>query len=176
MFIRKSSFKIPSNLHKYGSGSGSKLPVDPAQKKWKKGIPPPMTDDEDDDYDDDYDCKNIYEDEGPLRPQTPSTLKSESIQPSAPVATVNGPVLGSTYTRGTALELPIQSGPISPVINVSYDFEDYRKTKEHAGEGRTITVEFDTFYLVACYVPNSGEERKRLNYRVEEWYVHEISI
>jgi exodeoxyribonuclease-3 len=37
------------------------------------------------------------------------------------------------------------------------------------GEGRTITIEFDQFYLVNCYVPNSGMELERLDYRVNEW-------
>lgn len=40
------------------------------------------------------------------------------------------------------------------VQNISYDFEDVRKS--FSGEGRTITVETDKFYLIACYVPNSG--------------------
>ena len=38
---------------------------------------------------------------------------------------------------------------------VSYDFENVKK--QFDGEGRTITLEFDKFYLVACYVPNSGK-------------------
>ena len=50
---------------------------------------------------------------------------------------------------------------------MSYDFEDDRKC--FAGEGRTITVELDSFFLVACYVPNSGEGLVRLKYRVDEW-------
>ena len=37
------------------------------------------------------------------------------------------------------------------------------------GEGRTITIEFPKFYLVACYVPNSGDGLQRLNFRVNEW-------
>lgn len=38
--------------------------------------------------------------------------------------------------------------------------------KEHDTEGRVITAEFDTFYLITVYVPNSGEELKRLDYRM----------
>lgn len=34
-------------------------------------------------------------------------------------------------------------------------------------EGRVITLEFDSFYYVACYVPNAGEELKRLSFRLE---------
>ena len=36
-------------------------------------------------------------------------------------------------------------------------------------EGRSITVEFEKFILVAAYVPNSGEMLNRLSYRVTEW-------
>ena len=36
---------------------------------------------------------------------------------------------------------------------------------DHDQEGRVITVEYDTFYLVNAYVPNSGQELKRLDYR-----------
>lgn len=34
-------------------------------------------------------------------------------------------------------------------------------------EGRVVTLEFDNFYYVACYVPNSGDELKRLDFRLE---------
>ena len=37
----------------------------------------------------------------------------------------------------------------------------------HDSEGRVITLEFDDFYFVCVYVPNSGEELKRLSYRME---------
>ena len=41
--------------------------------------------------------------------------------------------------------------------------------EKHDQEGRTITVEFDKFILVASYVPNSGMLLKRLEYRTKEW-------
>jgi exonuclease III len=41
--------------------------------------------------------------------------------------------------------------------------------KEHDEEGRTVTLEFENFYLVACYVPNAGQGLKRLDYRVKQW-------
>ena len=34
-------------------------------------------------------------------------------------------------------------------------------------EGRAVTLEFNNFYYVACYVPNSGDELKRLDFRIE---------
>ena len=39
--------------------------------------------------------------------------------------------------------------------------------EEHAHEGRVITVEFEEFYLVTVYTPNSQNELKRLDYRME---------
>ncbi|PRW45261.1 apurinic endonuclease-redox [Chlorella sorokiniana] len=40
---------------------------------------------------------------------------------------------------------------------------------DHDGEGRVVTAEFDQFFLVNTYVPNSGEGLKRLDYRVQQW-------
>lgn len=40
---------------------------------------------------------------------------------------------------------------------------------DHDSEGRLVTLEFDTFYLLCGYVPNSGDGLKRLSYRVTEW-------
>jgi exodeoxyribonuclease III len=39
---------------------------------------------------------------------------------------------------------------------------------EHDNEGRVLCAEFNSFYLVNVYVPNSGSELKRLGYR-QEW-------
>lgn len=36
-------------------------------------------------------------------------------------------------------------------------------------EGRVVTAEFDEFYVVNVYVPNSGAGLKRLEYRIEDW-------
>ena len=40
--------------------------------------------------------------------------------------------------------------------------------EEHDQEGRVITAEFEKFFLVAVYTPNSGEGMKRLEYR-QKW-------
>lgn len=42
---------------------------------------------------------------------------------------------------------------------------------EHDEEGRVITAEFNDFYLVNVYVPNSGRELARLPYRYKKWDV-----
>lgn len=46
--------------------------------------------------------------------------------------------------------------------NVTYDV-----LGKHIDEGRMITLEYDNFYLVNVYVPNSQEELARLPYRME---------
>ncbi len=38
--------------------------------------------------------------------------------------------------------------------------------EEYDREGRVLTLEFDTFYLVACYVPNAKKELERLDSRM----------
>lgn len=38
--------------------------------------------------------------------------------------------------------------------------------EEHDQEGRVITVEYDSFYLVNCYTPNAQAELKRIDYRL----------
>ena len=47
-------------------------------------------------------------------------------------------------------------------LSVKYGIDD----EEYDNEGRTITLEFEDFYLVNCYVPNSKEELKRLDSRM----------
>ena len=47
-------------------------------------------------------------------------------------------------------------------INLTYGIG----IEEHDQEGRVITLEFEKFYLVNCYTPNSGRELARLEYRM----------
>ena len=47
-------------------------------------------------------------------------------------------------------------------LSVSYGMG----VEEHDHEGRVITLEYDNFYLVTCYTPNSQTELKRLDYRM----------
>jgi exodeoxyribonuclease-3 len=51
-------------------------------------------------------------------------------------------------------------------INVGYGIG----TEEHDSEGRVLTAEFEDFFLVTVYVPNSGNELARLDYR-SQWDV-----
>jgi exodeoxyribonuclease III len=47
--------------------------------------------------------------------------------------------------------------------SISFDICNDR----HVGEGRAITLEFDGFYLINVYVPNTQENLVRLSYRME---------
>ena len=57
---------------------------------------------------------------------------------------------------GTAVFTKIEPKSVSYGIGI----------EEHDQEGRVITLEFDDFYLVNCYTPNSGRELARLDYRM----------
>lgn len=47
-------------------------------------------------------------------------------------------------------------------LNVIYDF----KGKDHPLEGRVITLEYEDFYFVCAYVPNSKDGLTRIDYRM----------
>lgn len=49
-----------------------------------------------------------------------------------------------------------------PVLSVSYSLG----VDEHDHEGRVVTLEFEDFYLVNVYVPNSQDGLRRLDYRM----------
>ena len=48
-------------------------------------------------------------------------------------------------------------------LSISYGID----MEEHDKEGRVITAEYENFYLVNVYVPNSQNELKRLDYRMK---------
>ena len=48
-------------------------------------------------------------------------------------------------------------------LNVHYGLLE----NKYDDEGRVITLEFDKFYYVACYVPNAGDELKRMDFRMQ---------
>ena len=49
-------------------------------------------------------------------------------------------------------------------LSIHYDMDK----PEHNLEGRVIALEFDHYFLVTVYTPNSGSELKRLDYR-QQW-------
>ena len=86
-------------------------------------------------------------------------------------------------------ETKLQEGQIDLDIPGYYSFWDYAEKKgysgtaiftkheplsvaygigvqEHDTEGRVVTLEYDNYYVVTCYTPNSQSELKRLDYRM----------
>ena len=57
---------------------------------------------------------------------------------------------------GTAIFTP--HAPLSAAYGMDLD--------QHDHEGRLITLEYETFYLVCCYTPNSQDGLKRIDYRM----------
>ena len=87
-------------------------------------------------------------------------------------------------------ETKLQKGQIDLELEGYYDFWNYAEKKgysgtalftkteplsvtrgididEHDKEGRVITAEYNDFYLVTVYTPNSQNELKRLDYRMK---------
>ena len=58
------------------------------------------------------------------------------------------------------------AGPANPVATVTCGFET---TNGFGIEGRSITVEYDLFYIVNLYVLNSGQKLERLDERLDGW-------
>lgn len=52
-----------------------------------------------------------------------------------------------------------KKGPISVTYGIGIE--------EHDNEGRVITLEFEDYYFITCYTPNSQSELKRLDYRMK---------
>lgn len=48
-------------------------------------------------------------------------------------------------------------------LSIWYGLDDHK----YDDEGRVITLEFEEFYYIACYVPNSGDGLKRIDFRMQ---------
>lgn len=89
--------------------------------------------------------------------------KANNDQVREALASINGYHLYSSSAvrpgySGTAVLTKIKPLRVFEGINIP----------DHDQEGRTLTLEFDSFFLVNCYVPNSGSELARLDYR-SQW-------
>lgn len=73
---------------------------------------------------------------------------------------------------GTALFTKVK--PLQVINGFPEDFAKKYKfideqTRDSAGEGRIITAEFDKFWLVTVYTPNSKDDLSRIPLRHEHW-------
>ena len=65
---------------------------------------------------------------------------------------------------GTAIFSKIK--PLNSYIGL---LDKYYQDNDIDKEGRVITLEFKNYYLIHVYTPNSGQELKRLDFRVNIW-------
>jgi exodeoxyribonuclease-3 len=54
-------------------------------------------------------------------------------------------------------------------IYLDFDFLDKQLDFDFINEGRVITLEFEKYYVVTCYVPNSKTKLERLDQRTNVW-------
>ncbi|XP_022081711.1 uncharacterized protein LOC110974410 isoform X2 [Acanthaster planci] len=88
-------------------------------------------------------------------------VDSESVPSSAKVEGYHTYWLGATSKKGySGTGLYTKKEPISVKYGIGVE--------KHDEEGRVITAEYDDFYFVGAYVPNSGRGLTRLEYR-QEW-------
>ena len=66
---------------------------------------------------------------------------------------------------GTAMMSKIK--PLN--IYLDFDFLDKNLNHDFINEGRVITLEFEKYFVVSCYVPNSKTKLERLEQRTDIW-------
>lgn len=106
--------------------------------------------------------KNFFEDFAKLNPdimciqetKAQDNQVAETLEPLKDYHIYSNSALKKGYS-GTAIISKTEPISVSRDIGV----------EEHDIEGRVICLEYDKFYLVNVYVPNSGNDLKRLEYR-----------
>jgi exodeoxyribonuclease III len=76
--------------------------------------------------------------------------------------------LGGYHIYSNSAEKPGYSGTVTISKIEPKSVRKGLSIVKHDGEGRVLSLEFDSFFVVNVYVPNSGSELKRLSYR-QEW-------
>lgn len=76
------------------------------------------------------------------------------------------PTAASFFAKTKTLSSPSKRD--SAPLNITFGCGE----KEADAEGRSITVEYENFIVVALYVPNSGQKLQRLSYRTNVWDMH----
>jgi exodeoxyribonuclease-3 len=89
--------------------------------------------------------------------------KAQDSQVAETLASMNGNFIFSNSAVRPGYSGTAAISKIRP-LNVTKDIG----IKEHDTEGRVLCLEFEQFFLVNVYVPNSGAELGRLGYR-QEW-------
>jgi len=97
--------------------------------------------------------------------ETPAAAEEETAKPAKEEKKEKPEAAESTSTTGR----DEASGHFGPrALSVRFGLKG-DGNKEHNGEGRCVTVEYEQVAIVALYVPNSGQQLERLSYRLEKW-------
>lgn len=89
--------------------------------------------------------------------------KAQDLQVEEALASINGFHLSANSATKKGYSGTAILSKVKP-LSIQYDMG----IAKHDDEGRVICAEFEDFYLVNVYVPNSGSDLKRLSYR-QEW-------
>ena len=89
--------------------------------------------------------------------------KAQDLQVEEALASINGFHLSVNSATKKGYSGTAILSKVKP-LSIQYDMG----IAKHDDEGRMICAEFEDFYLVNVYVPNSGSDLKRLSYR-QEW-------
>ncbi len=89
--------------------------------------------------------------------------KAQDLQVEEALASINGFHLSVNSATKKGYSGTAILSKVKP-LSIQYDMG----IAKHDDEGRVICAEFEDFYLVNVYVPNSGSDLKRLSYR-QEW-------
>lgn len=66
------------------------------------------------------------------------------------------------YTKHKPLNVFYGLGTVNPDGSITYDLDSI-----HNHEGRMVTLEYEGYYVLTAYVPNSQDGLKRLDYRMQ---------
>lgn len=109
--------------------------------------------------------KNFFEDFKQMNPDILciQETKAQDVQVAETLASVDNYHIFSNSAEkkgysGTAILSKVKPVSVANDIGIA----------EHDTEGRVLCLEYENFYLVNVYVPNSGNELKRLDYR-QNW-------
>ena len=97
---------------------------------------------------------------------TAAKEKEEAAEPAKKGTKKKSEAADSASAAGSDEAIGNHFGPRALSVRFGLKGDD---NKEHNGEGRCVTVEYEHIAVVSLYVPNSGQQLERLSYRLEKW-------
>lgn len=74
-----------------------------------------------------------------------------------------------TTPTGTSASQRLDTPVLLSLANIFPLLVEDLPEAEHSQEGRVLTLEFEKFYLMTAYIPNSGQKLERLDYRTKSY-------